>query len=144
MSEKKPLVSIVIPCHNSGSTIKETLRSALSQTYTNLEIIVYNNYSNDITEKIVLEFHDPRVKYYKTNELLTMSESWTGASRLGTGDFLLLLCSDDVLDKKAIEILLFFATLLDRANPAAIGISSSPSRKNATSPDWLVSKSRSK
>jgi glycosyltransferase involved in cell wall biosynthesis len=105
MSEKKPLVSIVIPCHNSGSTIKETLRSALSQTYTNLEIIVYNNYSNDITEKIVLEFHDPRVKYYKTNELLTMSESWTGASRLGTGDFLLLLCSDDVLDKKAIEIL---------------------------------------
>jgi len=105
MSEKKPLISIVIPCHNSESTIMETLNSALSQTYTNLEIIVFNNNSSDTTEKIILEFYDLRVKYHKTNKLLTMSESWTEASRLGTGDFLLLLCSDDVLEKNAIEVL---------------------------------------
>lgn len=105
MSEKKPLISIVIPCHNSESTIMETLSSALSQTYTNLEIIVFNNSSSDTTEKIIFEFYDPRVKYHKTNKLLTMNESWTEASRLSTGDFLLLLCSDDVLEKNAIEVL---------------------------------------
>jgi glycosyltransferase involved in cell wall biosynthesis len=99
------LVSIVIPCHNSELTIKETLQSVLDQSYTNLEIIVYNNFSNDFTEEIIAKFDDPRITYHKSNKLLTMSESWTSATRLGTGDLLLLLCSDDVIDKYAIETL---------------------------------------
>jgi glycosyltransferase involved in cell wall biosynthesis len=69
------------------------------------EIIVYNNFSNDFTEEIIAKFDDPRITYHKSNKLLTMSESWTSATRLGTGDLLLLLCSDDVIDKHAIETL---------------------------------------
>ena len=106
MNNDNPVVSIVIPCHNSESTIKKTISSVLSQTYSNLEIIIYNNYSSDLTENLVLKYRDPRIKYYKSKSLLSMSQSWTTATKLGTGTYLLLLCSDDLLQENAISILL--------------------------------------
>jgi len=106
MSTNNPVISIVIPCHNSESTIKETIGSVLDQTYSNLEVIIYNNHSSDLTEKFVLEFQDPRIRYYTSESLLSMSQSWTAATKLSTGTYLLLLCSDDLLQENAISLLL--------------------------------------
>jgi len=106
MSTDNPVVSVVIPCHNSESTIQQTISSVLSQTYSNLEIIIYDNCSSDDTAKIVLNFQDPRIKYYNSNSLLTMSQSWTAATKLSTGTYVLLLCSDDLLQENSISVLL--------------------------------------
>jgi glycosyltransferase involved in cell wall biosynthesis len=102
----KPLVSIVIPCYNSESTIQETLESALNQSHDNLEIVLHDNCSNDMTEKYILEFSDPRIRYHKSNTVLTVSQSWTAATMLASGEYLLLLHSDDLLNRNAISVLL--------------------------------------
>ena len=41
------LISIIIPCFNSGKTIKRTIKSIDNQTWDNKEIIVVNDGSND-------------------------------------------------------------------------------------------------
>ena len=49
MTTKKPLVSIVIPTFNRVNLIGETVFSALSQSYENIEVIVLDNNSGDQT-----------------------------------------------------------------------------------------------
>ena len=44
-----PKISICIPCYNQGAYLEESIRSCLSQSDDNLEIIVSNNASTDIT-----------------------------------------------------------------------------------------------
>lgn len=50
-----PPVSILVPCHNEGSDIKETIEFLLLQTYPNLEIIAINDGSTDNTLDVLLE-----------------------------------------------------------------------------------------
>ena len=57
-----PLVSIVIPVYNGENYLQNAIKSALSQTYQNCEIIVVNDGSTDSTEQIALSFGD-KIKY---------------------------------------------------------------------------------
>ena len=59
--------SIVIPVYNGAETIGETIKSILSQSFTNFELIVQDNDSDDDTARIVSAYSDPRVKYYKNS-----------------------------------------------------------------------------
>lgn len=56
------LVSVVIPVYNRENTIKRAIDSVLSQTYSNIEIIVIDDCSTDNTVKIVNEYKDKRVR----------------------------------------------------------------------------------
>lgn len=47
------LVSVIIPCYNAESFIKETIDSVLKQTYPSIEIIVINDGSTDRTQKVL-------------------------------------------------------------------------------------------
>ncbi len=49
----KPLISVIIPAHNSASTIAATIESIAKQTYPNLEILVIDDNSTDGTERVV-------------------------------------------------------------------------------------------
>ena len=51
----KPKITIVIPCYNAEKWISESINSALSQTYTNKEIIFVDNESSDNSLEIAKE-----------------------------------------------------------------------------------------
>jgi glycosyltransferase involved in cell wall biosynthesis len=53
---KVPLLSVVIPTHNVGPWIRETLTSVLSQDVDGMEVIVVDDHSNDATRAIVASF----------------------------------------------------------------------------------------
>ncbi|MEH1839270.1 MAG: glycosyltransferase [Nostoc sp.] len=64
LSKTLPIISVIIPAYNSDKTIKQTIQSVLNQTFTNLELIVINDGSQDSTLKIVTQIQDSRIKVF--------------------------------------------------------------------------------
>jgi hypothetical protein len=64
MESRDQVVSVVIPAYNAAATLLDTLVSASSQTYPDMEIIVVDDGSTDDTSQIVRDFeiHDSRVR----------------------------------------------------------------------------------
>jgi glycosyltransferase involved in cell wall biosynthesis len=58
----RPLVSVLIPVYNGENYINRSVNSILNQTYTNLEILVLDDGSNDGTSEFVRSLDDDRVK----------------------------------------------------------------------------------
>lgn len=58
----QPLVSVVIPVYNREATIMRALNSVLEQTYSNLEVIIVDDGSNDSTVETVRKCKDTRVR----------------------------------------------------------------------------------
>lgn len=96
--------SIIIPIYNTESYLKECIESVLSQTYTNLEVILVNDGSPDNSENICNDFvkKDNRVRYYeKKNEGVAIARNF-GISK-ASGDYIFCLDSDDYIEKQFIE-----------------------------------------
>ena len=93
----EPLVSVVIPAHNSEATLAETLASALASTHRNLQVIIVDDGSTDGTAALVEEFmrRDDRVELHRRGRggLSAASNSGLAAAR---GDFVARLDSDDL------------------------------------------------
>ena len=66
--DKKPLISIIMNCFNGERYLDDSLKSILSQTYQNWELIFWDNLSTDNSKKIFLKYKDSRFKYYQANE----------------------------------------------------------------------------
>ncbi len=90
------LFSIVIPTYNRGHIISSTIQSAISQNYTNFEVIVVDDGSLDETEKVVKSFSHPNLFYYKKENAERGAARNFGIEK-AKGDFLTFLDSDDIL-----------------------------------------------
>jgi len=94
-----PLVSICIPTFNRAEMVGKAIESALSQTYTNIEVIVVDNASTDNIEEVVASFDDPRLKFVKNDENLGLFGNFNRCIEIYNGSFLHILHSDDYIDK---------------------------------------------
>lgn len=103
----KPLVSIIIPVYNSEMYIEECIRSVISQTYKNIEIIIVNDGSIDKSEEIIknLMNEDNRIKYI-TQENSGPSKSRNNGIDNSNGDYIFFVDSDDTVDNNYIEYML--------------------------------------
>ena len=100
-------VSIIIPVYNSYKTLSRCLDSIISQTYTNIEIIIINNNSNDKSINIINKYTK------KDKRIIALSEKNRGVSyarNLGinksTGDYIMFVDSDDYIEQNAVEVLI--------------------------------------
>jgi len=92
-------ISVIVPCYNQGYFLGETVRSILSQSYTNWECIIVDDGSTDDTKKIANDFvrRDKRFTYlYKTNGGLSSARN-AGIERV-SGNWVQFLDADDVLE----------------------------------------------
>ena len=90
------IISIIIPCYNSSRYLDKCLKSLTNQSYTNIEIVIVDNGSEDDSLEIckTYQLQDKRIKIY------TEDKGNQGAARnLGiekaTGDYLMFVDSDD-------------------------------------------------
>ncbi|MDX2110395.1 MAG: glycosyltransferase [Verrucomicrobiota bacterium] len=105
-------VTAVIPYYNMGAFIEETIQSIFASTYTNLEILIVNDGSDDIASQVKLE--ELRTRYPEKFRVHTTSNHglaaarYTGAS-LAIGEFLLFCDADDAIEPtyiaKALHVL---------------------------------------
>ena len=101
----KPLVSVCIPAYNNAETIRETMESVLRQTWRNLELVVADDCSSDGTLDVARDvaFGDPRVRVYENDNNLGMAGNWNHCLQLCRGEYLKLLCADDLIHETLIE-----------------------------------------
>jgi len=88
-----PQVSVIIPAYNGDRYIVQAVESALSQTFTNLEIIVVDDGSTDSTQQVLQPYLD-RIRYiYQENQGAAIARN--RACQLAKGEFLAFLDADD-------------------------------------------------
>lgn len=100
-----PVVSILIPAYNSEKWIAETLRSALSQTWTRKEIIVVDDGSKDGTLEMARSFTPEGVQVISQKNQGAAAARNT-AFQHSKGDYIQWLDADDLLspDKVATQV----------------------------------------
>ena len=94
-SKKLPLVSIIMTCFNGEEFLEKAIQSILNQTYSNWELIFFDNNSNDSSKKILEKFKDKRIKYYKNNKKTNLGEVRELSYNKCNGDFISFLDVDD-------------------------------------------------
>jgi len=101
---KNPLVSVIIPVYNREHHIQSSIYSVLNQTYKNLEVIVIDDASTDLTGNKVLEITDSRLKYFKNEKNLGPSFSRNRGIKLAAGSLIAFQDSDDEWYPNKLEI----------------------------------------
>lgn len=91
------LVSVVIPTYQSGKYLEETLTSIFNQTYDNFEVIICDDASTDDTLAILERYKDPRLRIVRNDNNLGPEKNWNKALSHATGDYVKLVCADDLL-----------------------------------------------
>lgn len=105
-----PLVSILIPVYNRENILSQTIDSALSQTYLNIEVIIVDNCSTDGTWDVIQDYarKDDRIKTFRNNANIGPVQNWKRCFDEAKGQYGKILFSDDLIDTTFIEACLSF------------------------------------
>lgn len=118
-----PLISVIIPIYNAASFLPQTIESALSQDYPNLEILLLNDGSTDqskqICESYIAKYQNTKNKNHTKNNhhIRFFNLPHQGVSRTRnyglskfSGKYFCFLDADDLLAPTFISDLYYFAT----------------------------------
>jgi glycosyltransferase involved in cell wall biosynthesis len=98
--------SILIPVVKT-KFFNEALGSALAQTFDDYEIVVLDNKADAPLASVARQ---PKVRYVANEERLPPAENWNKGISLCKGDFIILLCDDDMLKPNTLsEVEIFLA-----------------------------------
>jgi glycosyltransferase involved in cell wall biosynthesis len=102
---KTPQVSILIPVFNRKDYIAECIQSALDQTFSDFEIVIVDNASNDGTWEICRDYAatDSRLRIFRNEKNLGPVRNWLACVEKATGRHTKILWSDDLIHPKFLE-----------------------------------------
>lgn len=92
-----PKISIILPTYNGEKYIKWAIESVISQSFSDWELIVIDDGSNDNTESIVKEYagKDQRVIYFKNEVNLEIQKSLNKGLKEAKGEYIARIDDDD-------------------------------------------------
>ena len=110
------LASVVVPVFNGMPHLPALVESLLAQTYPDLEIVFSEGGSTDGSVDYLGTIDDPRVRVITPEDAKGAAANWTAASRAAQGDYVKLVCQDDLLTPDAVAL-----QVLDlEAEPSAV------------------------
>lgn len=115
----KPFVSIMVPAHNEGAVISQTVENILNLDYPNFELIVIDDRSDDNTADVVRELEQ---KYDKVKALIRDKNAFPGKSAVlndalayAKGEAILVFDADARVDSD------FLSKLVPNLEPSDVG-----------------------
>ncbi|EKS73276.1 family 2 glycosyl transferase [Burkholderia sp. SJ98] len=103
-----PLVSVLVPHHNLGAYLEDTVRSALASDYANLEVVVVDDASTDGASIAAVERletgADPRVRVVRLPQNLGLAATRNVSLAHARGTYALTLDADDLIDPRFVGI----------------------------------------
>lgn len=108
-----PLVTVFMAAFNAGKYINQAIKSVLSQTFSDFELLIINDGSTDNTVEIINQFKDPRIRLLNNikNNGLTFTRNY--GIKEARGEYFAILDSDDVAEPRRLQIQVEFM----KANP---------------------------
>lgn len=100
-----PLISIIMPAYNSERFIEDAIRSVLSQTYQNWELLIIDDCSTDDTyeDAMCIAANDPRINVFKNEVNSGAAVSRNNGVSLAKGEYVAFLDSDDLWMPEKLE-----------------------------------------
>jgi glycosyltransferase involved in cell wall biosynthesis len=101
----KPRVSIGLPVYNGQRFIRATIDSILAQTFTDFELIICDNCSNDATERICRDYAagDPRIRYFRNERNLGPAPNYNRCFELARAELFKWSAADDTIAPDFLE-----------------------------------------
>jgi glycosyltransferase involved in cell wall biosynthesis len=99
-----PLVSVICLCYNHAPFVVEALESALNQTYTNVELIIADDFSTDNSAEIIMNWlkNHPEISFVFNSQNIGNTKTFNKGLKLANGEYIIDLAADDVLTRDCI------------------------------------------
>jgi len=104
MEEKKGLVSIILNCYNGEKYLQAAINTVIHQSYSNWELIFWDNRSSDNSKKIFDSNRSDKLKYFLSKTHTSLYEARKFALKECNGEYIAFLDDDDI----------WFATKLEK------------------------------
>ncbi|OBZ07841.1 hypothetical protein A8L34_24730 [Bacillus sp. FJAT-27264] len=104
-TEKRSLLSVIIPYYNMGALILETIQSINESSYQDIEIIIVNDGSNDLDSIQILHEIESTMQSIKVIHIVNqgLSNARNVGARAATGEFIAFLDADDLISSMYYE-----------------------------------------
>lgn len=100
---RSPVVSVTMPAHNAARYLAEAMRSVLTQSLRDIELIVVDDGSTDETPQIAQSFSDPRVVYIRFDKNRGVAAARNAAVEQAKGAYIAVLDADDISEPQRLE-----------------------------------------
>ena len=103
--QQEILISLVIPVYNTERFLEKCFKSAIAQSFPNLEILILNNGSTDNSQSIIDKYAtlDSRIVTYTIRHVETVKESKDNCYYRAKGDWIITLDSDDAIEEDYVK-----------------------------------------
>ena len=91
--------SVLLPTHNRRDLLARAIETVRCQDYDDWEIIVSDNFSDEDITGYVQSLGEPRIKYFRTEGFVPVTDNWNNALDKCDGDYVIMLGDDDCLMK---------------------------------------------
>ena len=96
-------ITIAIPTHNRPRFLIRAVDSVLRQTYSDFELLILDNASEDRRWRRRQAFRDPRVRYISHRRNIGVVANWNAAVATSSCDAISIFHDDDVMSPRFIE-----------------------------------------
>jgi glycosyltransferase involved in cell wall biosynthesis len=99
-----PKVSIILTSYNHDKYLRESIESVLNQTFTDFELIIWDDASKDHSWHLINQYTDARIKAFRNNvnegPVFGVNKA---ISEIATGDYIAIHHSDDVWEADKLQ-----------------------------------------
>src|SRR5271163_1351179 len=92
-----PKVTFIVPCYKLAHLLPDCIRSILSQTFQDFEILIMDDCSPDHTPEVAASFADPRIIHVRNEPNLGHLRNYNKGISLARGEYVWLISADDYL-----------------------------------------------
>ncbi len=88
-------LTVLMPTYNCAGYIKDSIRCILNQTFTNFELLIIDDGSEDNTEEVISEIKDSRIHYIKKMHT-GLSSSLNFGLKIASNNWIARMDADDL------------------------------------------------
>ena len=98
-----PKVSVILSCYNHEKYIAASIESVLNQTFTDFELLIFDDGSADNSQNIIRSYNDARIKLFLHEKNIGAVQCYFECVKNAVGRYIAIQHSDDIWESTKLE-----------------------------------------